>query len=323
MLDDMLDPARRALTWFVVHFPAFTKWLYTRTGVLERVVAPILPMKKPATYTRIRVHALKAMESFRDAVNAGTVTPDPKKTVIERLWPHHESVKKGGLDDLEVASECSDHFLAGIDTTSDTLMFLIWALSLPSNHKYQSRLIEEVSNIPSTSLNKFGNPTVEAGDKLPYLDAVVKETLRLYAPIPESEPREPPEDTVIDGYAIPARTIVSLQPYALHRNEEVFPEPLKFNPDRWIDCSDQQLTEMKRWWWAFSSGGRMCIGMHLAMAEMVALVPALYRRYRTSIKPGFEGKAPGIVSRFEVFSDEMFEHTEEHTCWIRFEKQEG
>jgi cytochrome P450 len=67
----------------------------------------------------------------------------------------------------------------------------------------------------------------------------------------------------------------------------------------------------------------MCIGMHLAMAEMVALVPALYRRYRTSIKPGFEGKAPGIVSRFEVFSDEMFEHTEEHTCWIRFEKQES
>ena len=323
MLDDMLDPARRALTWFVVHFPEYTKWLYTRTGLMERLASPLLPMKKPATYTRIRAHALKAMESFRDAVNAGMIVPDPNKTVIERLWVHHQSVKKGGLDDLEVASECSDHFLAGIDTTSDTTMFLIWALSLPSNHKYQSRLIEECLNIPDSSLNKFGNPTVEAGDRLPYLDAVLKEVLRLYAPIPESEPREPPQDTIIDGYTIPARTIVSLEPYALHRNEDVFPNPLKFDPERWLNSSEQQLAEMKRWWWAFSSGGRMCIGMHLAMAEMVALVPALYRKYRTIIKPGFEGCAPGIVSRFEVFGDELFERTEEHTCWIRFDKHEG
>jgi cytochrome P450 len=323
MLDDMLDPARRKLTWFVVHFPTITKWLYARTGLLERLVAPILPMQKPATYTRMRIHALKAMESFRSAVNAGDLTPDANKTVIERLWMHHESVKKGGLSDLEIASECSDHFLAGIDTTSDTTMFLIWALSLPSNHKYQSRVIEEALDIPGTSLNKFGNPTVEAGDRLPYLDAVIKETLRVYAPIPESEPREPPQDTVIDGYSIPARTVVSLEPYALHRNVEVFPEPLKFNPERWLNSSEQQLTEMKRWWWAFSSGGRMCIGMHLAMAEMVALVPAIYRKYRTNIKPGFEGKAPGIVSRFEVFADETFEHTEEHTCWIRFERQQS
>ena len=323
MLDDMLDPARRKLTWFVVHFPTMTKWLYTRTGLLERVVAPILPMQKPATYTRMRVHALKAMESVRAAVNDGDLTPDPNRSVIERLWTHHESVKKGGLSDLEIASECSDHFLAGIDTTSDTTMFLIWALSLPSNNKYQCRLIEEALSIPTTSLNQFGNPTVESGDKLPYLDAVIKETLRVYAPIPDSEPREPPQDTIIDGYTIPARTVVSCEPYALHRNAEVFPEPFKFNPERWLDSSEQQLTEMKRWWWAFSSGGRMCIGMHLAMAEMVALVPSIYRKYMTSIGPGFEGKAPGIVSRFEVFADEMFEHIEEHTCWIRFERQQS
>ena len=53
MLDDMLDPARRALTWFVVHFPNFTKWLYSRQGFMEQAVAPMLPMKKPSTYTRI------------------------------------------------------------------------------------------------------------------------------------------------------------------------------------------------------------------------------------------------------------------------------
>lgn len=67
----------------------------------------------------------------------------------------------------------------------------------------------------------------------------------------------------------------------------------------------------------------MCIGMHLAMAEMVALVPAIYRRYDTSVKDGWEDVTPGITSRFEVFSDERCERMEEHTCWIQFKKHEA
>ena len=65
----------------------------------------------------------------------------------------------------------------------------------------------------------------------------------------------------------------------------------------------------------------MCIGMHLALAEM-ALVPAIYRRYSSKIKPGFEGVAPGITSRFELLYDETFDKVEEHTCWMQFEKLE-
>ena len=53
----------------------------------------------------------------------------------------------------------------------------------------------------------------------------------------------------------------------------------------------------------------MCIGMHLGLAEMV-LVPSIYRRYSTRIKPGFEGITPGITSRFEIFYDETFEKME-------------
>lgn len=304
LLNDILDPARRRLTWFVLHFPTPTKWLYSRTGIIERLVSPILPMQKPATYTRIREHALKSMQDFNIALQEKSLTAASENSVIDRLWAHHESRKRTGLSDLDVAAECSDHLLAGIDTTSDTLMFLIWALSLPQNRQYQDKLIEEARSIPESGLNEDGNPTVEMSDKLPYLDAVIKETLRLYAPLPASEPRQPPQDTIIDGYDIPARTVVSMAPYSLHRNQEVFPDSLRFDPDRWFGTLNQ-VTEMKRWWWAFSSGGRMCIGMHLAMAEM-ALVPAIYRKYSTKIKPGFENISPGITSRFEVFYDETF-----------------
>ena len=304
MLEDILDPDRRRLSWCMVHFPEVTKWVYGRTGALEKVLLPLLPMKKPATYTRVRAHALKAMENYRAAMQLEKVSEASQHSVIGRLWAHHESRKADGLSDLDIAAECSDHFLAGIDTTSDTLMFLIWALSLPMNRKYQDKLREEAGSIPESELNGDGNPTVEATLKLPYLDAIVKETLRLYAPLPASEPREPPQDTTIDEYFIPARTVVSMQPYSLHRNAEIFPDPSRFDPERWLGDSDQ-VAAMKKWWWAFSSGGRMCIGMHLALAEM-ALVPAIYRRYSTRIQPGFEGITPGITSRFEVFYDESF-----------------
>ena len=161
---------------------------------------------------------------------------------------------------MEIASEAADHLLAGVDTTADTLMFLIWALSLPQNATIQEKLIQELSTMPPTSLNSRGIPTVEATGRLQYLDAVIKETLRLYAPLPASEPRILPVDIKIDGYEIPANTIVGMSPYSMHRNAEVFVNPLSFDPGRWFG-DFEKVAEMNKWFWAFSSGGRMCIGI--------------------------------------------------------------
>jgi hypothetical protein len=260
LLVDILDIARRKLSWFAVHFPSFTKWLYTRKSIVERVVRPLYPMKKPTTYTGIRAHALKAWQDFLASPSEVKAEPSVESSIIGRLWKHHKSQKQGGLGDLDIASECADHLLAGIDTTSDTLMFLIWALSRPENQTYQEKLKAEVRKIPESSLNEKGIPTADACDKLPYLDAIIKETLRLYAPLPASEPRSLPSAATIDGYLIPARTVVSMSPFSLHRNSTVFPEPLEFDPERWFG-EEEEVAEMKKWFWAFSSGGRMCIGL--------------------------------------------------------------
>ncbi|EME82578.1 uncharacterized protein MYCFIDRAFT_33596 [Pseudocercospora fijiensis CIRAD86] len=300
LMTDILDgPGRMRLTWFAVHLPAFTKWLYSRVGAVERLVRLFLPMQKPLTYTGIRAHALKAMHMYTAAAAADKIDDTAKNTIIGRLYQSNAK-----LSDLEIASECADHFLAGIDTTSDTLMFLIWALSRPGNEGIQQKIIDEARSVPESDLDQYGAPTVEAADKLRYLDAVIKETLRLYAPLPASEPRCADIEMIIDGYTIPAWTTVCMSPYSLHRNEEVFPEPLKWSPDRWHGDTEH-VSMMKKWWWAFSSGGRICIGSNLALAEM-ALVPAIYRRYRTKIKSGEEKASPGITSRVEVLWDETF-----------------
>ena len=214
-------------------------------------------MAKPVTYSGIRAHTLQAMQAYRDADQASRIKA--QRFVIAELC---EAARKHEIpmDDLDVASECADHLFAGIDTTSDTLMFFIWSLSLSHNALVQQRFIEECQSIPEQDL-LGATVSLKTADGMPYFNAVVKETLRLYAPLPASEPRSSPVGTVIDGYSIPQRTVCSMAPYSLHRNESVFSEPLKWKLERWLCGRKEEVAEMGRWFWAFSSGARMCIGL--------------------------------------------------------------
>ncbi|KAI6714736.1 tfdA family oxidoreductase [Diplocarpon mali] len=109
------------------------------TGLLcEKVVAylVLLPPKKPTVYTGIRKHALQSFHKH-SAVSADGHGALGSTSITARVMQSHVSVKENGLNELEIASEVADHSLAGLDTTSDSLMFLIWALSLPENSQFQ------------------------------------------------------------------------------------------------------------------------------------------------------------------------------------------
>lgn len=314
LLDDILSPARRRMAWFGVHFPTYTKWVSTRTGLAEKLVNALglMPMTKPFVYSGIREHALKAFYSFKSAP-AETKEQVFETTVIGRLVSHQ---KDQSLSDMDIASECADHLLAGIDTTADSLMFLIWALSLPQNVCYQDRLRFELSHI---SMNEQGLSNPKELTQLPYLNAVLRESLRMYSPLPAFEPRVCSVDIIIDGYKIPAGTVVGMSPYCLHRDEDVYPEPLKFSPERWLAANGSLVAESdarNKYFWAFSSGARMCIGMHLANAEMLTLITAIIRRYRTVAR--HPDTSPGITSRYEIFQDDSMVKMVEHECYIDF-----
>ncbi|KAK2672098.1 Cytochrome P450 [Fusarium oxysporum f. sp. vasinfectum] len=169
-------------------------------------------------------------------------------TVLNRL-----KEKDSVLDTIDMAAECLDHMAAGIDTTGDVLCFLMWELSQPRSTKYQRLLREEFRSKPDAHF-----------DELPMLDAVLNEGLRCF----------PRYSNVI------ASILVSCQALSVHRvNDHVFPEPDKFYPERWLEAEGD--ADRRRHQWAFSSGGRGCIGKHLAMAEMKTLLRDVYSRYET------------------------------------------
>ena len=177
-------------------------------------------------------------------MTASSETGPAQFTLMSRMQD-----KAHGLEHIDMAAECTDHMVAGIDTTGDALCFLMWEISQPRSFHVQQRLQEELRNNPETPF-----------DKLSYLDAVVSEGLRCFPAIPMSLPRYVPVGgRTIDGYFLPEKTIVSCQAYSLHRvNESVFPHPDRFNPERWLESKGE--LDRKRLFFAFSSGGRGCIG---------------------------------------------------------------
>lgn len=102
LIGDIVDVARRKLSWYSVHFPGFTNWLYSRTGVMACIARQIYPMNEPTTYTGIRSHAKKACQAFSQASESEKAR---ETSLIAKLWTHHYSNKEGGLDDLDIASE--------------------------------------------------------------------------------------------------------------------------------------------------------------------------------------------------------------------------
>ncbi|PNY27240.1 Uncharacterized protein TCAP_02851 [Tolypocladium capitatum] len=194
--------------------------------------------------------------------------------------------KNGELDSIDMAAECLDHMVAGIDTTGDTLCFLMWELSQPRSIRYQRRLAEELRNNPRASI-----------DQLPLLDAILCETLRCFPAIPMSLPRLVPQGgRTIDDFWLPENTIVSCQAYSVHRtNRDVFPDADRFDPDRWLAADGD--ADRRRLLFAFANGGRGCVGKHLALAEMKTLLRDVYSRFRTTPDPSMTEESMAMADQ--------------------------
>ncbi|KAF2729354.1 cytochrome P450 [Polyplosphaeria fusca] len=212
--------------------------------------------------------------------------------------PNADTIRK------QTASELFDVLIAGFDTSTLILKHLVWHLS--RHPTLESRLVAELRSLdpPLRISSDAPFPSAKALDALPFLDAAIHETLRLHPPAPGFLPRVVPAGGArIGGFAdVPAGTRVSAQAHSLHRNEEVWGADVEeFRPERWMEGGKEGDMERLRWFWAFGSGGRMCVGRGFAVFQIKYLVAAMYTNFRVRMVD--EGAVPdytGGVLRVRV-----------------------
>ena len=169
---------------------------------------------------------------------------------------------------------------AGAETTASTMVQILWFLL---NHP--SRFTALLEELKSAELRS--PPSFESVQKLPYLDATIKETMRLHSVNQAPLEREvPPGGAHIAGVYVPGGTAVALNFAALRLRKDVWgSSPEEFRPERWTEADTATRAKMERAFYGFGFGKRVCIGQHIAWIEMKKLIPELLLNYEAGHLP--------------------------------------
>ncbi|XP_060784839.1 sterol 26-hydroxylase, mitochondrial-like [Neoarius graeffei] len=181
------------------------------------------------------------------------------------------------LSKKDVYGSIAELLLAGVDTTSNTMM---WALYLLSRHpKTQDTLYQEVTSV----VNGDKIPTTEEINSMPYLKAVIKETLRMYPVVPINGRLLSGSDVVIGGLFFPKKTSFSINHYAISQDETIFPEPRIFKPERWLRDGRERPNPFGSI--PFGFGVRGCAGRRIAELEMHLALARIIKLFEVKLDP--------------------------------------
>uniref|UniRef100_I3QBP4 (S)-canadine synthase CYP719A21 n=1 Tax=Papaver somniferum TaxID=3469 RepID=C7A21_PAPSO len=166
-------------------------------------------------------------------------------------------------------------YLLGVDSTSSTTA---WALAfLIREPSVQEKLYQELKNF--TANNNRTMLKVEDVNKLPYLQAVVKETMRMKPIAPLAIPHKACKDTSLMGKKVDKGTKVMVNIHALHHTEKVWKEPYKFMPERFLQKHDKAMEQSLL---PFSAGMRICAGMELGKLQFSFSLANLVNAFKWS-----------------------------------------
>lgn len=186
----------------------------------------------------------------------------------------------------QVRDEAMTLFLAGHETTANALA---WTWFLLAHHpEVYARMRDEVDNLLAGRSPTFADLT-----NLPYTLQVVKESMRLYPPA-YGFARLVIRPVTIGNYQLPTGTIIAVSPYAIHRRPDYFPDPQRFDPERFIPEAEQRLP--RHAYIPFGGGPRICIGNHFALMESHLVLATLVQRVSFSLIPGQHIEPEALVT---------------------------
>ncbi|EOA20409.1 hypothetical protein CARUB_v10000719mg [Capsella rubella] len=190
-----------------------------------------------------------------------------------------------------VKAVLSDMVLGGTDTTTNTIEFAI--AELMSNPELMKRAQQELDEV----VGKDNIVEESHITKLPYIVAIMKETLRLYPTIPLLVPHRPIENAVVGGYTIPKNTKTFINVWSIQRDPNVWDNPTEFRPERFLDNTSCDFTGTDYRFLPFGSGRRICAGIVFAEKMVLYTLAMLLHSFDWKIP---EGQVLDLEDKFGI-----------------------
>ncbi|KAJ1985936.1 hypothetical protein H4R33_003659 [Dimargaris cristalligena] len=317
----------------VPFIPALERGLHAHRSLLQLATQAVLD--RETLLANLQAQAISQVGPLREpdsTVGAGPPLPgaklpamafevtipkqdcQPPSDILQFMIDSADPETGEGLTTAELASESLVQLVAGTDTTSHALTWIVYAL-LSHPHNYQ-RLVDEVLThfplpspavvnvthdqhnrcpplisaediplTPQTQPQAQAQPLLiikyaEAKAKLPYLEAVIQESLRFYPPAPPAIYRIiPSEGVTINGYFVPGGKQIATPIYSVNHSPWQWDRPDEFRPERWLD-GRKPSAELKKATLTFFSGPRGCLGRNLSMMELHLTMTNLVRQFK-------------------------------------------
>jgi cytochrome P450 len=213
--------------------------------------------------------ALGQLIDEREAAAAGPATND----LLSRLIAAKDGDTGRRMTAQEVRDQVVTIFIAGHETTAAAMT---WIWFLLAQHPAEAATLR--AELAQVLAGRAPGPDDIA--RLPYTRAVVDEALRLYPPAPGLAAREATAADQLGDVRIPARRIVLVLPWLLHRNPAVWPDPERFDPGRFLGPA---AGRRRGAYFPFGAGPRVCIGFQLALTELVTVLATLAQRFAPTL----------------------------------------
>jgi cytochrome P450 len=261
---NLKDP--RLLLLFL--FPKFTKFLYTRNLIK-------LNDKEAFAYltdiTNQVIERRKSKQEVREDFIQHMIEIEENEKINENADNKSDNIMslklKKTLTSSEIVSSAVLFMAAGFETTANTLCFISYCLAL--NQDVQDKLCQEIDDV----LEKHdGKVTYDSVSEMKYMDMVIDETQRLY-PAATRLDRVANQDYEFEGIKLQKGQIWACSIVGVHYDEETYPNPKKFDPERFNDknkATRDQMTHLP-----FGAGPRNCIAIRFALLEMKILLATL------------------------------------------------
>ncbi|KAI7897291.1 cytochrome P450 [Mucor mucedo] len=230
------------------------------------------------------------------AKQGGIDSLDDAEKDLCTLMIEAEAGEGGALTNEEMMNDVLAFILAGHDTTANALGSAMYYLA---NHKdFQQKLRDEaihyLGDAPCDVI-----PTVEQTKDMPYVNMVIKETLRIMGPAVWGQPRVAAEDTELGGFMIPKGTIVTTDIIGVQHDANIWQDPETFNPER-FNPENEDSKRINNAWLPFGNGQRQCIGMNMSLAEQRVLLIMMARKYVWSLPKDSIHKDGMVINGMDI-----------------------